>query len=45
MNTLAVERIEQAIDNFKENNFNTLVINILTTKNNYDILRKTKIDT
>ena len=30
---------------FKENNFNTLVINILTNKNNYDILRKTKTDT
>lgn len=26
---------------FKENNFNTLVINSLTTKNNYDTLRKT----
>ena len=30
---------------FKENNFNTLVINSLTTKNNYDTLRKTKTDT
>lgn len=30
---------------FKENNFNTLVINSLTTKNNYDTLSKTKIDT
>lgn len=36
---LSVERY------FKENNFNTLVINILTTKNNYDTLRKTKLDT
>ena len=30
---------------FKENGFNTLVINSLTTKNNYDTLRKTKTDT
>ena len=30
---------------FKENNFKTLVINSLTTKNNYDTLRKTKTDT
>lgn len=30
---------------FKENNFNTLVINNLTTKNNYDTLKKTKTDT
>ena len=30
---------------FKEKNFNTLVINSLTNKNNYDTLRKTKIDT
>ncbi len=30
---------------FKENNFQTLVINSLTTKNNYDTLRKTKTDT
>ena len=30
---------------FKEKNFNTLVINSLTNKNNYDILRKTKTDT
>ena len=29
---------------FKENGFNTLVINSLTTKNNYDTLRKTKTD-
>ena len=29
---------------FKENNFNTLVINSLTTKNNYDTIRKTKTD-
>lgn len=36
---LSVERY------FKENEFNTLVINSLTTKNNYDTLRKTKTDT
>src|SRR5574344_312140 len=30
---------------FKENNFNTLVINSFTTKNNYDTVRKTKTDT
>lgn len=30
---------------FKEQGFNTLVINSLTTKNNYDTLRKTKTDT
>ncbi len=36
---LSVERY------FKENGFNTLVINSLTTKNNYDTLRKTKTDT
>jgi len=35
---LAVERY------FKENGFNTLVINSLTTKNNYDTIRKTKTD-
>ena len=29
---------------FKENGFNTLVINSLTTKNNYDTIRKTKTD-
>ena len=29
---------------FKENGFNTLVINSLTTKNNYDTIRKTKND-
>ena len=29
---------------FKENGFNTLVINNLTTKNNYDTIRKTKTD-
>ena len=29
---------------FKSNGFNTLVINSLTTKNNYDTLRKTKTD-
>ena len=29
---------------FKKNNFNTLVINSLTTKNNYDTIRKTKTD-
>ena len=35
---LSVERY------FKENGFNTLVINSLTTKNNYDTIRKTKTD-
>ena len=29
---------------FKDNGFNTLVINSLTTKNNYDTIRKTKTD-
>ena len=29
---------------FKENGFNTLVINSLTTKNNFDTIRKTKTD-
>lgn len=29
---------------FKENGFNTLVINSLTTKNNYETIRKTKTD-
>ena len=29
---------------FKEDGFDTLVINSLTTKNNYDIIRKTKTD-
>ena len=29
---------------FKENGFNTLVINSLTTKNNYDTIRKRKTD-
>lgn len=29
---------------WKENGFNTLEINDLTTKNNYNIIRKTKID-
>jgi len=29
---------------FKEHGFNTLVINSLTTKNNYDTIRKTKTD-
>lgn len=29
---------------FKENGFNTLVINSLITKNNYDTIRKTKTD-
>ena len=29
---------------FKDNGFNTLVINSLTTKNNYDTIRKTKTE-